>query len=122
MISNGHGYFWRTRPGQPTGKDYTADQIHHDIMATNKARLRSEPFAGLPSQDAKDWWTTLQAWLALHEWNGKPHKVANGLRLLLVAPASTWLESLDAATKEDVKKLNAALREQYIDKQTGWML
>ena len=84
--------------------------------------LKPDPFAGLASQDSAAWYRKFQAWLSLNEWTEKPVKVANGLRLLLVPPASTWFDELADATKADVDLLDTAFKDRFVNNQPGWVL
>lgn len=110
MISNREGYFLRSRSVQRQQKN-----MHH-------GQLKPDPFAGLPSQDSAAWYTKFQAWLALNEWTNKAEKVGNGLRLLLLPPASTWYDGLPNAVKADVVQLDQAFRERFVNNQPGWVL
>jgi len=119
MISNRGGYFLRSR-GFHTDSDHlsacsvvTSSMSHH---------LKPEPFSGLPSQDAGDWWTKFSAWLALNEWSTSPAKVANGLRLLLLPPASSWFDQLGTKITTNVTQLETAFRERFINNQPSWLL
>ena len=122
MITNGgHGYFLRTRPCQINSQEAKISDVT-SMAGLSAHHLRPDPFAGLPSQDAGGWYIKFQAWIALNEWQEKPAKVANGLRLLLVPPASTWFDGLDDAVKNDVAKLCAAFHQQFVDNQPAWVL
>ena len=117
MITNGgHGYFLRTRPCQTSSHDVKISDVTF-MTSLSSHHLRPDPFAGLPSQDAGGWYIKFQAWIALNEWQDKLAKVVNGLRLLLVPPASTWFDGLDDAVKNDVAKLCEAFNHQFVDNQ-----
>lgn len=117
MILNNHGYFLRGRQ-----KQQRVDTVETSTPTMMSHHFKPDPFAGLPSQDAAAWQKKFQAWLALNEWTDKSAKVANGLRLLLVPPASTWFDELTDETKGDVQLLNAAFKERFINNQPAWVL
>lgn len=124
MISSGsQRYFLRSRRDETTVLDERQDTPEHarSAMAAT-SQLKPEPFAGLPSQDANAWYTKFQAWLALNDWADQPAKVANGMRLLLLPPASTWFDSLDPNILGDVKQLDAAFKDRFVNSQPTWLL
>ena len=69
--------------------------------------LKPDPFAGLALQDSAAWYRKFQAWLSLNEWTEKPVKVANGLRLLLVLPASTAAVQSARLAQESITMANS---------------
>ena len=133
MISNTEdGYFWRHRAHQqlPTAQQHQKPVVGQCKQITNNGHysmshslsFKPDPFAGLPSQDAGAWYTKFQAWLSLNEWAEKLAKVANGMTLLLLPPASTWFDELEPAVSSDVQKLDSAFRDRFITNQPAWVL
>ena len=133
MISNTEdGYFLRHRAHQqlPTAQQHQKPIVGQCKQITSNGHysmshsppLKPDPFAGLPSQDAGAWYTKFQAWLSLNEWADKPAKVANGMGLLLLPPASTWFDELEPAVSSDVQKLDSAFRNRFITNQPAWVL
>ena len=130
MINNIHSYVLRER-GRPStprqvvrGQNHTQKNILHDQVKSSKTPAIYESPTEAKQPSCRTSVTgcfgvtqTTPGLVGLERMVGKGRKMAGGLRLLLVRPASTWYNKLSDDVKADTQLLDTAFQERLVHEQ-----